>query len=299
MGAYVPALSNQTARNAAEGLDGQENAFFPLVDKTLFSRAQTALQQRKPKQWSDQELLTRLKALLRQKGFLNQRMINETPGMPSSMAYRTHFRPWKKIYRLIGYKAPRGTFTKIERRRQNEKLRLLLLTKVAALFPHEVSMFHLPNHRRMILRLDNGLSISIVLCRTIRLSGNRVAWKIYPTLAERQYITLLCRLNETNDGFLDFWLFPSIEKRSWYRFTDDDRWFRSAKRLHKLEELCVEAKALSRLDSASVDLTPTIDDRNQNYGPAQLSGGGWLIVLFTAFRTSHGERPKNEIVITV
>ena len=140
----------------------RENAFFPLVDKTLFSRAQTALQQRKPKQWSDQELLTRLKALLRQKGFLNQRMINETPGMPSSMAYRTHFGPWKKIYRLIGYKAPRGTFTKIERRRQNEKLRLLLLTKVAALFPHEVSMFHLPNHRRMILRLDNGLSISIV-----------------------------------------------------------------------------------------------------------------------------------------
>ncbi len=54
---------------------------------------------------SDQEMLTRLQLLLRQRGRLSNRLINETDGMPSSHLYRRHFGSLFWAYELIGFKA--------------------------------------------------------------------------------------------------------------------------------------------------------------------------------------------------
>lgn len=234
----------------------KDGAFKPIVDIKVFNRVQTFLQSIKPLAWTDNELISRLKTLLAQKGKLTQQIIDQTPGMPSSASYYAHFGPLRRVYPLVGYKPERGTFTKIFRRDQNERLRAHLFAKIRDLFPLDISVFHLRNRRRLILRLDNGLSISVVLCRSLRLATGEMGWKIYPTRAESDYMTLLCRLTQKNDSYLDFYLFPFIDKHSWYSFTEGDPWFKNGKRLYHMEDLCREAKLLSRMDVASYDLHP-------------------------------------------
>src|SRR5207302_4528731 len=125
------------------------------------------------------------------------------------------------------------------------RLRAQLFANIQALSPQDIRVFHLPNRRRLILRLDNGLSVSVVLCRSLKLRAGEIGWKIYPTRSEREYITLLCRLSPKNDRLLDFTIFPFIEKRSWYSFGDRDPWFKQGKRLDRLEDLSREVKLMS------------------------------------------------------
>jgi DNA invertase Pin-like site-specific DNA recombinase len=234
----------------------KENAFAPIVSNAVFDRVQTNIRSREAQPWTDEELLTRLRRLVARTGKLSQRLIDKERGLPSSATYYAHFGPLRKLYPLIGYRAERGSFTKIFGREQNEKLRAQLLETILKLFPADLSVFHLPNRRRLILRLDNGLSISVLLCRSVRLRMGEMGWKIYPTPTERDYITLVCRLKERNDSILDFHLFPYIVKRSWYKFSDKNIWFRTGRKLRQLEDLCREAKSLSRLDDASSNVMP-------------------------------------------
>jgi DNA invertase Pin-like site-specific DNA recombinase len=234
----------------------KEGAFAPIVDACIFNRVQEILRNRREPPWTGEELLSRLRKLHSQKGKLSQRIIDDTPGMPSSATYYAHFGPLRRVYPLIDYRPEKGTFTKIFRRDQNERLRAELFSQIHSLFHQDISLFHFPNRKRLILRLDNGLSISVVLCRSLKLKTGQVAWKLYPTRAESDYVTLLCRLNKTNEGFLDFYLFPFIEKRSWFSFKQGDPWLKKGKRLFRLKDLCREAKMLSRIDDASRNLRP-------------------------------------------
>ena len=246
----------------------KHSAFTPIVDNEVFNRAQAFLRNRRKTAWTDEQLLGRLKTLLARKGYLNQKLLDSAPGLPSSATYYAHFGPLRKLYPLISYRPKRGTFLKILRRDQNEKLRAQLFAQIRALFPQDITVFRLRNRRRLMLRLDNGLSISVVLCRSLKLATGEIGWKLYPTHAERDYITLLCRLAPRNDGFLDFHLFPFIERRSWYSFTSENPWFKNGKRIRRLEDLCHEAKLLSRLDERSSDASPISETQLRREGEA-------------------------------
>jgi hypothetical protein len=47
-------------------------------------------------------------------------------------------------------------------------------------------------------------------------------------------MTLVARLNETNDGFLDFHLMSRIERRSRFWLKLNDPWLKGGKRLDEL-----------------------------------------------------------------
>ena len=235
----------------------KRDAFAPIVDAPDFNRVQAFLRNRKKPPWTDEQLLSQLRVLLARKGYLNQKLLDSSPGLPSSATYYKHFGPLRNLYPLIDYHPKDGRFLKILRRDETEKLRAQLLSRIRSLFPLDVSVFHLRNRRRLILRLDNGLSISVVLCRSLELATGDIGWRIYPTPIEREYMTLLCRLTPKNDQFLDFHLFPFIEKRSWYKFTSQNPWFKKGRRLRRLEDLCHEGKLVSGLDARS-EILPTL-----------------------------------------
>lgn len=222
------------------------DAFDPIIPRDTFDRVQALLKERTSRKWTDRELLTRLKKLLAKKGKLSQAIIDGAPRLPSSATFYAHFGPLRRLYRLIGYHPPKGVFSKIHRRDQTEMLRLRLFSQIRALFPADISVFHQKNRRRSILRLDNGLSISVVICRCRRLPTGKLAWKLYPTPTERNYITLLCRLNSKNDGFHDFYLFSSIDKHSWFSFTSRSEWLRKAIRLTRIADFYETAKQVWR-----------------------------------------------------
>ena len=233
----------------------RDGVYPQIVGEKVFRQVQDLLGRRHIP-YSDAELLKKLRELLRRKGELSSEIIEHSSLVPTANTYRRHFGALRKAYSLIGYKPGKGRHTKCIRRQGTEKLRQQVFRHILELFPDDISIFHLPGRLRFILRLDNGLSVSVVLCRSLRLQANRVGWRIYPTPTEREYITLLCRLTPDNSAFLDFHLFGFIEKRHPYVFDENDCWFGSGQRLCDLKDLPVAAKLLSRMDDRSRDIAP-------------------------------------------
>jgi DNA invertase Pin-like site-specific DNA recombinase len=234
----------------------RDGSFPNIIDKRAFIKVQELLDRRKQTRYTDTQLLVKLRALLRCKGKLSNEIIERSTATPTASTYLRHFGSLRKVYSLVGYKPEKGRYTVCIRRQETERLREQLFQQILELYPRDISVFRLPKRLRFIVRLDNGLSVSVVLCRRVGMKAGLVNWKIYPTDTERQYITLLCRLTPDNSGFLDFHLFAFIEKRYPYAFDENDCWFRSGRRLYDLKDLPEAAKLLSRMDDQSRDISP-------------------------------------------
>jgi hypothetical protein len=78
----------------------------PVVDKDIFARAQKIMAERRISIPEDQMLL-RLRLLLKRKGKLSAGIIDDAVGVPSYSCYVQHFGTIRKAYAPIGYAAPR------------------------------------------------------------------------------------------------------------------------------------------------------------------------------------------------
>ncbi|GAB9241404.1 recombinase family protein [Bradyrhizobium diazoefficiens] len=81
-------------------------AIEPIVDPSIFARAQKLLAERRVEIPED-EMLLRLRLTLRRRGKLNSHIINTTLGLNHVSSYVKHFGSLRKAYALIGYKTPR------------------------------------------------------------------------------------------------------------------------------------------------------------------------------------------------
>jgi hypothetical protein len=99
-------------RNPADQIVRAEKAFEPIVDLSLFQRAQSIIAERN-KHFSDDEMLDRLRELLATTGSLSALIIDEQNNMPASGAYRSRFGSLLKAYQLVGY-IPARDFRYIE-----------------------------------------------------------------------------------------------------------------------------------------------------------------------------------------
>jgi hypothetical protein len=78
-------------------------AFPAIVDNDIFTAAQIIVAQRSRRQFSDEEMLERLKSLYEQHGSLSGLMIDEAGDMPSRHSYRSRFGSLPRAYRLVGF----------------------------------------------------------------------------------------------------------------------------------------------------------------------------------------------------
>jgi hypothetical protein len=60
------------------------------------------------------------------------------------------------------------------------------------------------------------LEVVISLCRTI-VVGHRATWSVSPRTGQDNKVTLLCLLNDANDGFRAFYVFPGLQVRHGFR----------------------------------------------------------------------------------
>ncbi|MDN4987121.1 recombinase family protein [Bradyrhizobium sp. WYCCWR 13022] len=81
-------------------------AIEPIVDPSIFARAQKLLAERRV-EIPENEMLLRLRLTLRRRGKLNSRIINTTLGLNHVSSYVKHFGSLRKAYALIGYVSPR------------------------------------------------------------------------------------------------------------------------------------------------------------------------------------------------
>ena len=218
------------------------NAFSPIIDQKTFDRVQTTLKKRLEK-WADEEMLEILRRLLRRKGRLTEKIIFNAPNTPGNSTYHHHFGGFANIFRLIGYDPPPGNFLRVERREVTVQLRSQILSQIAELFPQKVTTVHLPGHSRVMVQFDNAIRLSVILCRSRRMRRGTLGWVLNPVSSEREYMTLICRLNRKNDGVHSFLLFDRIDKLK-HCMNEHDSWWKAGKRL-ELWELYEAVKANS------------------------------------------------------
>jgi DNA invertase Pin-like site-specific DNA recombinase len=204
-------------------------AFEPLIDHTTYSSAQRILQGRTINK-SDAELLDSLRALLAKRGRLSLSLIKNSDDVPSPSTYRHRFGSLRRAYELIGYGRP-AQFGPIDLRRRTQALREELISQIAEMFPDQVSVVRCGGRWRSRLRMKNGLIVSVLIARSVR-PWKAVRWRVNAVRHERGCMTLLARLREGNESFLDLHILPYIDRC--IDISLNDRWLNRGEPLSDL-----------------------------------------------------------------
>ena len=118
-------LKGRVIHNPSEKWIRIEKAFPAVVRPELFYRAQAAMAK-----WTsritNEKALEMLRDLVHRKGYLSERLIDSTPGMPGSSLYINRFGGLTRAYALVGFR-PKRDYAFLEghlrRRRRNSNLR--------------------------------------------------------------------------------------------------------------------------------------------------------------------------------
>jgi hypothetical protein len=222
-------------------------AFPPVIDQDTFERVQVALKKRLAKK-TDEEILDALRCLFRRKGELTEKIIKNARNAPTLSTCFYRLGRFREIYKRVGYDPPAGRFMMTESKAITWKLRAQVLSQIAEQFPQRAQFFCLLGRQRLMVQLDKSLTISLLMCRSERTRGGGLGWNMIPAPSERDYITLLCRLNKENTGVHSFYLFRRIDKGISFKVDERDLWWAKGKRI-ELAQLCDSAKEMARSEN--------------------------------------------------
>lgn len=201
-------LKQKHTRNPEDQWIRVEGAFEGIVDRSLFLQARELFLARSQKLTND-ELLEKLRLLLRNHGKISGILINESEGIPSSAAYRSRFGSLVRAYALVGYR-PNIDFTFIE---INRRLRCFFpeviqntISKLIALGAHVAQ-----TSGAGIFLLNDEIRVSLVLCRHRTTQAGASRWEIRLDHGLCPDLTIAVRMDHTNENVKDYYLLPSLD----------------------------------------------------------------------------------------
>lgn len=201
-------LKRRHVKNSPEQWVRAEAVWTAIVDHDLFRAAQEIMM-RRAAQFTDEDLLEKLKGVLDKHGRISGFLIDEIPDSPTSSLYRSRFGSLIRAYSLIGY-TPAIDYRFIEENRQIRQLHPEIMASVIAqLEEGGTTVTRLTGNDR--LRIDDDLLVSVVLCRhtTTPLGASR--WLVRLDYGIRPDLTIAVRLEIGNRLPRDFYVFPSLD----------------------------------------------------------------------------------------
>lgn len=235
-------LKRKHVANPPEMWIRSNGAFSAIVETNLFARVQEEILAR-TKKYSDGEMLDALKQLWQSQGTISGLLIDEQESMPSSAAFRSRFGSLVRAYQLIGY-TPRTDYSFVEINRylrgRHPEIVQSVISRLSGL---GVTVERDPTSELLIL--DRELSVSVVLSRCLRTETGTRRWLLRFEEGLRPDLTIAVRMDETNQGILDYYLLPAIDLSEKhlrlttnndtlldsYRFTDLEFFFQMAERI--------------------------------------------------------------------
>lgn len=200
-------LKRKRVRNPPEMWVMKPGAFEPIVTQEVFERALAIIEERH-RQYSDDDMLARLRNLLSRVGRLSGFIIDEADDMPSSSAYAARFGSLPRAYSLIGWSSGRDySYLETNRkiRAQHGPLVRQIVDQLRASHADVVQ-----DERTDLLTINCEYTASLVLARCQRTQGGSERWIVRFDAALNPDITIAARLQPGNDGVLDYYLIPSI-----------------------------------------------------------------------------------------
>lgn len=211
------------------------NVYPSVIDQALFERARAIINDRS-KHYTDEELLSLLQTVLRDEGYLSGVVIDERPDMPSSSAYRYRFGSLVRAYSLIGF-VPERDYRYIEINRDIRALYPTILNSVVAGFEAEGGTVKI-DPKCEILTINDEFSLSVIIARSFETSRGSLRWRLRFDTGLLPDLTVAVRLDRSNNAFLDYYVFPSIDlAEPRLRLSEDNSFGLDAYRFDNLEFL--------------------------------------------------------------
>jgi hypothetical protein len=186
-----------------------QGAFPAIVSAEDFTRVQEVIIAR-AKRFSDDEMLDKLRDVLRQHGHISGVIIDEQDDLPSSAAFRNRFGSLVRAYQLIGY-VPETDFSFIEvnrfLRQKHPEVVQEVITELA-----KIGVRVQRDPETELLVLDQELVVSLVLSRCLRTEAGSTRWLVRFEASNRPDITVVARMDETNQAIKDYYLFPALDQ---------------------------------------------------------------------------------------
>jgi DNA invertase Pin-like site-specific DNA recombinase len=201
-------LKHRRVNNPMQMWIWRDGAFEPIISLSVFEQARSIIESRHS-HLTDQELLERLRELLRERGHLSGILIDECDDMPSSACYSARFGSLTRAYTLIGWTSGRDySYIEINRtiRRRHAEIISSILDQLLELGA-TVSV----DPKTDLLRINSEYSASLILarCRESRTGFRR--WHLRFDESLRPDIIIAARLQPGNEEIRDYFLFPRLD----------------------------------------------------------------------------------------
>jgi hypothetical protein len=85
--------------------------------------------------------------------------------------------------------------------------------------------------------MSDGRIVSVQVLRAVRVWKNTTRWIVDAHPIERNFVTIVARLAPANDSFLDFYVFPNIDKSCRFRISLRDNWLSKGREFRDLSAL--------------------------------------------------------------
>jgi DNA invertase Pin-like site-specific DNA recombinase len=201
-------LKHKRVNNPRQMWIWRDGAFEPIVTANLFEQARAIIESRH-RHLSDEDLLERLRQLLRAQGRLSGILIDETEEMPSSSCYSTRFGSLTRAYALIGW-APDRDFAYVE---INRKLRRRHADLIASILDQLLGLGATVsvNEDNDLLHINAEYTASLILarCRETRAGSHR--WQLRFDERLSPDVVIAARLQPGNEEILDYYLLPRLD----------------------------------------------------------------------------------------
>jgi DNA invertase Pin-like site-specific DNA recombinase len=172
-------LQKKRTKNASPQWIMTPNAFAPMVDQLTYDQAQ--LCRPKKARWSNDEILKKVRRLLKAKGRLSETLLQKARGMPSTTTIHERFGTYRQLYAKVGYRIEAEDIWRGEQCERSVNLRRKLVASIHELFPARVRVTHLPRRTRSLLLIDETFLVSVLLCRS-KLKRGTPYWVLEPNL---------------------------------------------------------------------------------------------------------------------
>jgi DNA invertase Pin-like site-specific DNA recombinase len=218
-------------------------AIDPIVDQSLFVRAQKIMAERRVEIPEDQMLL-RLRVTLNRKGRLNSSIINNTVGLPCVSSYVKHFGSLRKAYALVGYETSRDCDW-IDTRNSWFDVLTRHATQVAEALRVDPGLEAGVDKDGVGVTVNRKRRVSFLTARQLakRDAGHAAQWRAYRRRMPSGLLAVI-RLNDANKAIQDYLLLPALRRTGPYlRLSDTSLARYKAVRVDRLDELIREVKA--------------------------------------------------------
>jgi DNA invertase Pin-like site-specific DNA recombinase len=201
-------LKHKRVKNPMQMWIWRDGAFEPIVTASLFEQARAIIESRHH-HLSDQELLERLRELLRVQGRLSGILIDETEDMPSSSCYSSRFGSLARAYSLIGWNPDRD-YAYIE---INRRLRRKHADLIASIFDQLLALGATVsvNQYNDLLTINCEYTASLILARCRETHAGNHRWHLRFDESLSPDIVLAARLQPGNEEILDYYLLPRLD----------------------------------------------------------------------------------------